>query len=98
MATRKSKKAEEPKTAEAPQAQPQAAPQPQAGQQQVGGLSLQDLITVTQVIQLSSQRGAFRAEELQQVGALYTKLVAFLQQTGALQQPAPEGEGEKQNA
>lgn len=97
MATKKSKKVET-KT-EAPQATAQAAPQqPQAGQQQIGGLSLQDLITVTQVIQLSSQRGAFRAEELEQVGALYTKLVAFLQQTGALQQPAPEGEGEKQNA
>ena len=96
MATKKSKKVET--ETEAPQATAQAAPEPQAGQQQVGGLSLQDLITVTQVIQLSSQRVAFRAEELQQVGALYTKLVAFLQQTGALQQPTPEGEGEKENA
>jgi hypothetical protein len=86
MATRKSKKTEA--TAEA-QPTAQAAPQPQAGQQPAG-LSLTDLITVTQIIQLSSQRGAFRAEEMEQVGALYTKLVAFLQSTGALTPPDAE--------
>jgi len=47
-------------------------------------LTLQDLIFVAQIIQLSSQRGAFRADELANVGALYNKLVAFLQSTGAL--------------
>lgn len=47
-------------------------------------LNLQDLITVAQIIQLSSQRGAFRAEELESVGALYNKLIAFLQSVGAL--------------
>lgn len=89
MATRKSKKTEA--TAEAqPTAQAAPPPQPQAGQQPAG-LSLTDLITVTQIIQLSSQRGAFRAEEMEQVGALYTKLVAFLQSTGALTPPDAEG-------
>jgi hypothetical protein len=48
-------------------------------------LTLQDLITVAQIIQLSSQRGAFRAEELQGIGSLYNKLIAFLQSVGALQ-------------
>lgn len=85
MATKKSKKTEA-KTEAQPTAQ--EAPQPQAGQP--AGLSLQDLITVTQIIQLSSQRGAFRAEEMEQVGALYTKLVAFLQSTGALTPPEAE--------
>lgn len=47
-------------------------------------LNLQDMITVAQIIQLSSQRGAFRAEELENVGALYNKLIAFLQSVGAL--------------
>ena len=47
-------------------------------------LNLQDLITVAQIIQLSSQRGAFRAEELESVGSLYNKLIAFLQSVGAL--------------
>jgi hypothetical protein len=47
-------------------------------------LTLQDLILVAQIIQLTSQRGAFRAEEMANVGGLYNKLIAFLQSTGAL--------------
>jgi hypothetical protein len=53
-------------------------------------LTLQDLVLVAQIIQITSQRGAFRAEELANVGALYNKLVAFLESTGAVQKPAPE--------
>ena len=60
-------------------------------QQTAPSLSLQDLITVAQIIQLTSQRGAFRAEELTQVGGLYDKLVGFLQSTGAIA-PAPTEE------
>ena len=55
------------------------------------GLTLQDLVLVAQIIQLTSQRGAFKAEELEQVGGLYNKLVAFLQSTGAIA-PAPTEE------
>lgn len=51
-------------------------------------LTLQDLILVAQVIQVSSQRGTFRAEELAEVGNLYNKVVLFLQASGALA-PAP---------
>ena len=47
-------------------------------------LTLQDLVLVAQIIQIGSQRGTFRAEELADVGTLYTKLIAFLQATGAL--------------
>ena len=47
-------------------------------------LNLQDLILVAQIIQICSSRGAFKADELANVGNLYTKLVAFLQSTGAL--------------
>ena len=47
-------------------------------------LTLQDLVLVAQIIQIGSQRGTFRAEELADVGNLYTKLIAFLQATGAL--------------
>lgn len=53
-------------------------------QEQAVSLTLQDLVLVAQIIQLSSQRGAFRAEELSDVGGLYNKLVTFLQSTGAL--------------
>jgi hypothetical protein len=61
------------------------AQQSTAEQSQTPGLSLQDLLTVVQLIQLCSQRGTFRADELEQVGALYNKLIAFLQSVGALQ-------------
>jgi hypothetical protein len=59
-----------------------------AAEQQAPGLTLQDLVLVAQIIQLTSQRGAFKAEELADVGGLYNKLVAFLQSTGAIA-PAP---------
>lgn len=51
-------------------------------------LTLQDLVLIAQIIQLTSQRGAYRAEEMADVGTLYNKLIAFLQASGALQ-PAP---------
>lgn len=53
-------------------------------QQAAPSLTLQDLILVAQIIQLTSQRGAFRAEEMANVGGLYNKLIAFLQSTGAI--------------
>ena len=65
-----------------------AKPQQEQPAQQAPGLTLQDLVLVAQIIQLGSQRGTFRAEELEQVGGLYNKLVAFLQSTGAIA-PAP---------
>ncbi len=62
--------------------------------QQPVALTLQDLVLVAQIIQLTSQRGAFKAEELESVGGLYNKLIAFLQSTGAL---APAQTEEKKN-
>ena len=47
-------------------------------------LSLQDLLLVAQTIQTVAQRGAFRAEEMTNVGGLYERIVAFLQASGAL--------------
>ena len=57
--------------------------------------TLQDLVLVAQIIQLTSQRGAFKAEELSQVGGLYNKLITFLQSAGAL---TPASTEEKENA
>ena len=68
--------------------------QPVQQEQSTPGLTLQDLVLVAQIIQLTSQRGAFKAEELEQVGGLYNKLVAFLQSTGAIA-PAPAPTEEK---
>lgn len=62
-------------------------PTQDTAQEPTPGLTLQDLVLVAQIVQLCSTRGAFRAEELQTVGALYNKLVTFLESTGALQRP-----------
>ena len=68
----------------------QLAPQP--AQQPAPSLTLQDLVLVAQIIQLTTQRGAFKAEELADVGGLYNKLITFLQSTGALTPAAPTEE------
>jgi hypothetical protein len=68
---------------------------PAAEAQPAPSLTLQDLVLVAQIIQLTSQRGAFKAEELADVGNLYNKLVVFLQSTGAIapaNTPAPTEE------
>ena len=62
--------------------------------QSTPGLTLQDLVLVAQIIQITSQRGAFKADELADVGGLYNKLVIFLQSTGALT-PAPAASTEE---
>lgn len=62
----------------------------QTTEQSSAGLTLQDLISVAQIIQVTSQRGAYRAEELQSVGTLYNKLIAFLESVGAINRPQAE--------
>ena len=62
----------------------QTQEQETVAEQTAPSLTLQDLVLVAQIIQIGSQRGTFRAEELAEVGTLYTKLIAFLQATGAL--------------
>ena len=41
-------------------------------------LSINDLATFKQIIEVSTERGAFKANELTQVGKLYEKLDIFL--------------------
>ena len=54
-------------------------------------LSLQDLIQVVRLIQVTAQRGAIQAGEMAAVGAMHDRLVAFLEANGAVQRaPAPE--------
>jgi hypothetical protein len=73
-------------------AEPVAEQSVQPAQQPAPSLTLQDLVLVAQIIQLTSSRGAFKAEELADVGGLYNKLVTFLQSTGALTPAAPTEE------
>jgi hypothetical protein len=57
-------------------------------------VSLQDLQLLGQIVDLASQRGAFRGNELSQVGAVYDKLSAFLGFVAEQQEAnADEGEG-----
>lgn len=63
-----------------------------AVEQQTVQLQLQDLLLAAQVIQLASQRGAIKAEEMEPIGGLYTRLVTFLQASGALNPAAPATE------
>mgnify|MGYP001107072828 CR=1 FL=1 len=50
-------------------------------------LTLSDLKTLQQVVEVASQRGAFKAEELSAVGQIYDKLKEFL----ASVEPSAEG-------
>jgi hypothetical protein len=55
-------------------------------QEQVS-FGINDLIFTLQVYEAAAQRGAFRAEEMTNVGAVYDRLKAFLVANGAI--PAP---------
>jgi hypothetical protein len=41
-------------------------------------LNLQELASMANIIDICSQRGAFKANELKQVGELYEKIVTFV--------------------
>jgi predicted deacylase len=47
-------------------------------------LQMSTLFQAAQVIQVAAERGAFRAEELSQVGGVYDAIVNFLQASGAI--------------
>ena len=54
-------------------------------------LALADLVVVLNLIRVSAERGALKAEELATVGAVYDKLVKFLEASGAItRQPQSE--------
>lgn len=58
--------------------------------QNTPGLDIQDLQTASQIISVCTARGAFKAEEMEQVGKLFNKLNNFLQAAAnATQQQAP---------
>jgi len=62
------------------------------GQTGIDSISLQDLQVLANVVDLATQRGAFRGNELTQVGAVFDKLSGFLQQVAAAQAENAEGE------
>lgn len=75
------------KTAAAPE-QVKAATPAGAPDNKSGDLTVQDLNTIKAIIDVASQRGAFKAAEMQAVGTTYNKLEAFLNAIQAQQQAA----------
>ena len=59
-------------------------------QAEAPGFGINDLVFTLQVFEAATSRGAFRAEELSSVGAVYDKLRAFLTANGAIAGPKQE--------
>ena len=66
-----------------------ATPETAGGEAVVESISLVDLSSLAQIIDLASSRGAFRGAELEPVGALFNKLTAFLSSVKQAQEEAP---------
>jgi hypothetical protein len=63
-------------------------------------LTIQDLGVIRSIIDVASQRGAFKANELEAVGKTYNKLETFLdtvQKKSEEAKAAQEAQGEKKN-
>lgn len=73
----------------------QNAPAPEAGEPAAPDLNISDLNAVKSIIEVATQRGAFKATELEAVGKAFNKLTAFLDHVVKQQQAAapaaPEG-------
>ncbi len=57
-------------------------------------LNLNDLMAIRNLIDVVTQRGVFKANELSSVGVLYDKINAFLEAAQAQAQAAQAPEGE----
>ena len=60
-------------------------------QGQAQGLSLQDIATAVQIIDICSRSGGFEGPELASVGGLRERFVSFVQANAPKDEPAPEG-------
>jgi hypothetical protein len=73
------------------QAQPKAAPAPEQQAPQGPDLTIQDLQSLKAIIDVASQRGAYKPNEMVVVGQTYNKLQSFLEAVAKTQQPAQQG-------
>ncbi len=74
-------------TEEIKQTQPASTPAPEAPQAE-SDLTISDLNALKMIIDVASQRGAFKPNEMVVVGQTYNKLSAFLAAAGKTQQGA----------
>ena len=65
--------------------------QAQEQAQQPIGLTLQDMKILAGAIELASQRGGYRAGEMEIIGATYNRLASFLKANEPTPAPAEEG-------
>ena len=72
--------------------QDKVLPQEGTEEQQAPQLSLQDIATFVQIIDICSKRGGFEGQEMEAIGGLRNRTVAFLNAASAEKgQEAPEG-------
>jgi len=63
-------------------------PQPVEQSIEQPSLALSDLVLLLNLIRVTSERGAIKADELSAVGAVYDKLFKFLEASGAINKQA----------
>jgi len=68
--------------------------QPSEESATVDQISFQDLQNVVQIIDVASERGAFRANEMSQIGTVYDKLRGFVDYVVAQQEEKAAQEAE----
>ncbi len=64
----------------------------ETAQDEAPQLSLQDIATMVQIIDVCSKRGGFEGPELEAVGSLRNRVVAFLNAAAPKDGEAPTGE------
>jgi hypothetical protein len=57
---------------------------------EVPSLAISDLVLVFNLIRITAERGAIKADEMAAVGTVYDKLFKFLQASGAISIRTPE--------
>ena len=74
-----------------------SAPQEKVMEDEKKSISLNDLASLRNIINVASRRGAFAAEEFEDIGKVFTKLDNFLKEQGKILEEqaaaAKEGEG-----
>lgn len=65
-----------------------------APEQEAPDLTIQDLTAMKSIIDVASDRGAFKPNEMTTVGTVYSKLEAFLNAVAEQQAAAAEAQGE----
>lgn len=76
----------------------QETPETQNPAEPAVNLTVNDLILMLNTIQVVTQRGAIKAEEMTVVGGLYERLYKFLDSQGALSKPTSESAAENNDA